>query len=75
MGLGWFRKKQWACYLGCRKACAQPFCKFDIHVYRLAWDVYGSGLRTFSDGFGMVLEKMSDGVENFFFKNDREYLS
>ena len=29
----------------------------------MAWDVSGSGLGTFSDGFGMVLEKMSDGVE------------
>ena len=29
----------------------------------MSWDVAGSGLGTFSDGFGMVLEKMSDGVE------------
>ena len=40
----------------------------------MAWDVSGSGLGTFSDGFGMVWEKMSDGVD-FFFKNDREYFS
>ena len=31
----------------------------------MSWDVSGSGLGTFSDGFGMVLEKMSDGVEQF----------
>ena len=29
----------------------------------MSWDVSGSGLGTFSDRFGMVLEKMSDGVE------------
>ena len=29
----------------------------------MSWDVSGSGLGTFSDGFGMVLEKMSDGAE------------
>ncbi len=28
-----------------------------------SWDVSGSGLGTFSDGFGMVLKKMSDEVE------------
>ena len=33
----------------------------------MAWDVSGSGLGTFSDGFGMVLEKMSDGVEKLKF--------
>ena len=31
--------------------------------FGMSWDVSGSGLGTFSDGFGMVLEKMSDGVE------------
>ena len=30
----------------------------------MSWDVSGSGLGTFSDGFGMVLKHMSDGVEN-----------
>ena len=30
----------------------------------MSWDVFGNGLRTFSDGFGMVLEKISDGVEH-----------
>ena len=29
----------------------------------MSWDVSGSGLGTFSDRFGMVLEKKSDGVE------------
>ena len=31
--------------------------------FGMSWDVSGSGLGTFSDRFGMVLEKMSDGVE------------
>ena len=31
--------------------------------FGMSWDVSGSGLGMFSDGFGMVLEKMSDGVE------------
>ena len=31
--------------------------------FGMSWDVSGSGLGTFSDGFGMVLENMSDGVE------------
>ena len=30
--------------------------------FGMSWDVSGSGLGTFSDGFGMVLEKMSDEV-------------
>ena len=29
----------------------------------MSWDVSRGGLGTFSDGFGMVLEKMPDGVE------------
>ena len=29
----------------------------------MSWDVSGSGLGTFWDGFGKVLEKMSDGVQ------------
>ena len=33
----------------------------------MSWDVSGSGLGTFSDGFGMVWEKMSDGVEKLKF--------
>ena len=33
----------------------------------MSWDVSGSGLGTFSDRFGMVLEKMSDGVEKYNF--------
>ena len=31
-------------------------------IFGMSWDVSGSGLGTFSDGFGMVLEKMSDEV-------------
>ena len=31
--------------------------------FGMSWDVSGSGLGTFLDRFGMVLEKMSDGVE------------
>ena len=31
--------------------------------FGMSWDVSGSGLGTFSNRFGMVLEKMSDGVE------------
>ena len=33
----------------------------------MSWDGSGSGLGMFSDGFGMVLEKMSDGVKHIFF--------
>ena len=29
----------------------------------MSWDVSGSGLGMFLDGFGMVLEKMFDGVQ------------
>ena len=35
--------------------------------FGMSWDVSGSGLGTFSDRFGMVLEKMSDGVEKIQF--------
>ena len=31
--------------------------------FGMSWDVSGSGLGTFSDRFGMVLEKMSNGFE------------
>ena len=31
--------------------------------FGMSWDVSGSGLGTFSDGFGMVLENMSDEIE------------
>ena len=42
----------------------------------MSWDVSGSGLGTFSDRFGMVLEKMTGGVERTnIFKNGREYFS
>ena len=41
--------------------------------FGMSWDVSGSGQGTFSDGFGMVLEKMSDevrrGRKNEIFKN------
>ena len=40
---------------------------FFVNVGR-SWDVSGSGLGTFSDGFGMVLEKMSDEVGTFGFR-------
>ena len=30
--------------------------------FGMSWDVSRSGLATFSDGFGMVWKKMSDGV-------------
>ena len=33
----------------------------------MSWDVSGSGLGTFSDGFGMVLNKMSDGFKKYNF--------
>ena len=36
--------------------------------FGMSWDVSRSGLGTFSDGFGMVLKKMSDGVENKHFQ-------
>ena len=36
-------------------------------VIWMSWDVSGSGLGTFSDRFGMVLEKMSDGFEKYKF--------
>ena len=32
--------------------------------FGMSWDVSGSGLGTFSDGFGMVSKNMSGGVEN-----------
>ena len=32
--------------------------------FGMSWDVSGSGLGTFSDRFGMVLENMSDGSKN-----------
>ena len=32
--------------------------------FGMSWDVSGSGLGTFSDGFGLVLENMSDGSKN-----------
>ena len=35
--------------------------------FGMSWDVSGSGLGMFSDGFGMALEKMSDGVEKLKF--------
>ena len=31
--------------------------------FGMSWDVSGNGLGMFLDGFGMVLEKKSDGVE------------
>ena len=31
--------------------------------FGMSWDVSGSGLGTFSDGFGMVLKKMLGGAE------------
>ena len=31
--------------------------------FGMSWNVSGSGLGTFSDRFGMVWEKMSDGAE------------
>ena len=31
-------------------------------IFGMSWDVSGSGLGTFLDRFGMVLEKMSDEV-------------
>ena len=31
--------------------------------FGMSWDVSGSGLGTFSDRFGMVSEKVSDGVK------------
>ena len=44
--------------------------------FGMSWDVFGSGLGTFPDGFGMVLEKMSGGVETRKFKKKcREYFS
>ena len=35
--------------------------------FGMSWDVSGIGLGTFSDRFGMVLQKMSDGVEKYNF--------
>ena len=32
-------------------------------IFGMSWDVSGSGLATFSDRFGRVLEKISDGVK------------
>jgi hypothetical protein len=42
----------------------------------MSWDVSGSGLGTFSDGFGMVLNtNIGRGRKNKKIKNDREYCS
>ena len=35
-------------------------------IFGMSWDVSGSGLGTFLDGFGKVLENMSDAVRTFF---------
>ena len=44
--------------------------------FGMSWDVFGIGLGTLSDGFGMVWEKMSGGVDKIKkIKNDREYFS
>ena len=40
--------------------------KMFVH-FGMSWDLSRSGLGMFSDGFGMVLEKMSDGVEKLKF--------
>ena len=35
--------------------------------FGMSWDVSGSGLATFSNGFGIVVEKRSDAIEKFRF--------
>ena len=46
-----------------QKVISGPFRGHFFVNFGMSWDVSGSGLGTFSDGFGMVLEKMSDGLE------------
>ena len=41
----------------------------------MSWDVSGSGLGTFSDGFGMVLEKMLDDIRKSKFSKLTEVFS
>ena len=48
---------------GSPKVISASFWAHFFVNFGMSWDVSGSGLGTFSDGFGMVLEKMSDGVE------------
>ena len=47
-----------------------------FEIFGMSWDVSGSGLGTFLDWFGKVLENMSGEVEKIkIFKNAREYFS
>ena len=44
-----------------------PEGRFGITLFvnlGMSWDVSGSGLGTFSDGFGMVSKKILDGSNN-----------
>ena len=44
--------------------------------FGMSWEVSGSGLGTFSDGFGIVLKKISDNVgKSTISYNGREYFS
>ena len=42
--------------------------------FGMSWDVSGSGLGTFSDGFGMVLKNIGRGQTMEKIKNAREYV-
>ena len=47
-----------------------------FEIFGMSWDVSGSGLGTFLDGFGKVLEKnVRRGPEIKIFKHVREYVS
>ena len=44
--------------------------------FGMSWDVFGIGLGTFSDGFGMVWNKnIGRSRKTKLFKHDREYFS
>ena len=43
-------------------------CGHFVVKFWVAWDVSGSGLGTFSDGFGRVWGKMSEGSKNEVFQ-------
>ena len=48
---------------GSPKVISGSFRGHVVVNFGMSWDVSRSGLGTFSDEFGMVLERMSDGVE------------
>ena len=56
---------------GSPKVISGSFRDHFFDNFGMSWDVSGSGLGTFSDGFGMVLKNKSGGVEKD--KNVQKY--